>query len=118
MRLMVLLRLGNKRKEGATVGLFDWMNRHDERQRMASDPCVRRGHHDWEVVDSKEPWQIHNAPNRPPRMGDVTLEKRVCLECGLIDDQIQAYRDGMEQAKQLRDDRQKRAAEILERARH
>jgi len=98
------------------MGVFDWMNRHDERQRSLSEPCIRRGHHDWEVVESKEPWEIHQSSKRPPRLGDVTLEKRVCLECGLIDDQIQAYRDGMEQARQLREDRQNRAAEILKMA--
>lgn len=91
-------------------------NGNKTQQRLMSEPCYREGGHDWEVVQRCEPWEVHASPSRPPRMGDQTLEKRVCLRCCLIDDQIEAYRRCIEAIGKQHTERQAMAAEIIRRA--
>jgi len=72
--------------------------------------------HDWETVQTAEPWKVRAEFNDgkpdPPRLGENTLEVRVCLRCRAVCDEIENYRQHCKAAKSEEDSRKKLADEI------
>ena len=88
-----------------------------ERDRLASQgqPCE----HDWYTVKTAQPWEVRAEFNDgkpdPPRIGENTLEARVCLRCRAVHDEIENYRQHCKAAKSNEDSRRKLADEIWQR---
>jgi|LakMenEpi03Aug12_release.lakeMendotaPanAssembly.Ray.scaffolds.fasta_scaffold630391_2 hypothetical protein len=92
--------------------------------------------HDWYTYEVTKPWivrrdleKIPNTPdNKPscyrefeamiPRLGEGSLERRICLKCRAIEDEITPYIQKATADRERELNREQRAAELLAEVKH